>query len=319
MSKVSVFRLPVGQHIEPDGVAGYYIDLRSKAEAASWPPEWFPFPGFHRYIAIGQWGLGCFERYVSGEGEEWLTAAIGAAEFLVGAQREDGGWAEPNDYPHTFRMQGPWLSGMAQGHCASLLVRVHGETAAAAWAESARLGLAPLKRAVAAGGVEARLDGGTFPEEYPTNPHSYVLNGAIYAAYGIYDVWKGLGDTEAGEMFAATKKTLAENIHRWDLGYWSRYDLYPHPAVTNVASTSYHALHINQLQALDQIAPHPEFAGAAARFSEYATKWRNRSRAFVLKALFRLTVPRNHLLARRMPWAHAPHVTTGREPFHRGR
>ena len=34
MSKVSVFRLPVGQHIVPGGVAGYYIDLRSKAETA---------------------------------------------------------------------------------------------------------------------------------------------------------------------------------------------------------------------------------------------------------------------------------------------
>lgn len=307
MSRVSVFRLPVGQRIEPGSVAGYYIDLSTKAEAPRWPPAWFPFPGFHRFIAMGQWGLGCYERYAAGEGDEWLAGAVEAAQYLVEAQDSGGEWPEPKDYPHTFRMRGPWLSGMAQGHCASLLVRVHRETGSSSFARAARLGLRPLARPTAAGGVEASLDEGTFPEEYPTKPPSFVLNGAIYAVWGVYDVWRGLDNSEAGETFEATVETLAANIDRWDLGYWSRYDLYPHPGVTNIASASYHALHINQLRALHRIAPRSELSGAAARFEQYAASPANRALAFTHKALFRLVVPRNHLLARRLPWTHGPH------------
>jgi hypothetical protein len=314
MSKVSVFRLPVGQHIEPEGVAGYYIDLRSKAEAPSWPPEWFPFPGFHRYIAIGQWGLGCFERYVAGEGEEWLGAAVDAAKHLAGEQDPDGAWPEPCDYPHTLRMRGPWLSGMAQGHCVSLLIRAHREAPSSDLADAARLGLRPFSQPTASGGVEARLDGGPFPEEYPTNPSSFVLNGAIYALWGLYDVWRGLDDAEAAKGFEEMLDTLVRNIDRWDLGYWSRYDLYPHPGFVNVASSSYHALHINQLQALDRIAPRPELASAAARFERYAESPINRRRAFVHKGLFRLVVPRNHILARRLPWLHETHGRASSDP-----
>jgi heparosan-N-sulfate-glucuronate 5-epimerase len=308
MSKVSIFHLPVGQHIDPERVAGYYIDLRSKAETPTWPPAWFPFPGFHRYIAIGQWGLGCFERFVAGEGEEWLAPVVDAAQHLVDVQESDGAWPEPEDYPHTLRMRGPWLSGMAQGHCVSLLVRAHREAPSQALADAARAGLRPLTVPSVAGGVEARLDGGTFPEEYPTEPPSFVLNGAIYAVWGAYDVWRGLGDDDAGELFRAMVETLTSNIRRYDLGYWSRYDLYPHPGFINVASSSYHALHINQLQALNLLAPHPELADAAARFESYRESRFNRVRAFAHKGFFRLVVPRNHLLSGRLPWLHGYHA-----------
>jgi hypothetical protein len=313
MGKVSVFHLPVGQHIDPDGISGYYIDLRSKAEEPRWPPNWFPFPGFHRYIAIGQWGLGCFERYVAGEGDRWLVAALQSAKHLVEVQESDGAWPEPCDYPHTLRMKGPWISGMAQGHCISLLVRAHSEAPSAELARAAHLGLRPLTRPTAAGGVEARLDGGPFPEEYPTKPPSFVLNGAIYAIWGVYDLWRGLDDSAGGTLFGEMIETLARNIQRWDLGYWSRYDLYPYPVFVNVASPSYHTLHIHQLQALQRIAPRAEFADTAARFERYAANGLHRRRAFAHKGLFRLVVPRNHLLAGRLPWLRDSHSRQGSE------
>jgi heparosan-N-sulfate-glucuronate 5-epimerase len=311
MGKVSVFQLPVGENVDPEGVAGYHIDMRSKAHEPRWPPEWFPFPGFHRYIAIGQWGLGCFERYVAGEGDEWLEPVLEAAKHLVETQDADGSWPEPNDYPHTLRMRGPWLSGMAQGHCVSLLARAYRVAPSNDFADAARAGLKPLFLPTEEGGVEALLEGGTFPEEYPTHPASFVLNGAIYAAWGPYDVWRGLDDADAEQRFGQIVETLAANIHRWDLGYWSRYDLYPHPGFVNVASPSYHVLHINQLQALNRVAPNAEFAAAVECFEDYQAKRVNRMRSFAHKGLFRVVVPRNHLLAGRLPWLHEYHSRQG--------
>jgi hypothetical protein len=308
---VSSFRLPVGSHVEPGSVRGYYIDLREKAEVAGWPPPWFPFPGYHRYIALGQWGLAAVERHVAGEPGDWLEAAVRGGEYLVSEQigggARAGAWVEPESYPHTFRMRGPWLSAMAQGLCVSLLVRLHLQTGRDEFAEAAARGLAPLDVPTAEGGALALLDGRPFPEEYPTTPASYVLNGAIYALWGVYDVAVGLDDERAQGAFAAYVDTLALNIGRWDSGYWSLYDLYRHPGVRNIASLSYHTLHINQLRALHELAPREELALAADRFEGYSARRTARMRALAHKVAFRLVVPRNRVIGHRLPWLHPEH------------
>lgn len=298
-SRASVFTLPVGSHIAPGAVRGYYIDLRVKAEQPRWPaPELEPDP---RFIAVGQWGLGAYERYLHGEGREWLEAASAAGREAVESQRPDGGLPEPRLRPHTFPVEPPWLSAMAQGQCASLLVRLFQETQDESFAEAARRALDPLRRPVRDGGVMAPLGDGWWPEEYPSDPSSYVLNGGIFALWGAHDVAVGLRDESAASLFEDGLETLAANIGRWDVGFWSRYDLFPHPLV-NVASSSYHVLHVHQLEAMNRIAPRPELVEAERRWRDYLESPANGRRAFLRKAVFRLVVPRNRLLAGRLPW-----------------
>ena len=292
----------IGSRVTPGELGGYYMDFRFKAETPSWPPDWLQAPDRQLHVATAQWALGAYERYLHGEGDPWLAAATGAADHLIGQQRDDGAWPHGMPMPHTYRLDPPWLSSMAQGEGASLLVRVHKETGDDRYAEAAELALAPFRRPVAEGGVLADLDGDPFFEEYPTEPGSYVLNGGIYSMWGSYDVGLALDSREAKDEFERAVDTLARNLHRYDTGYWSLYDLYPHP-VPNIASSAYHALHIAQLRAMEPIAPRPEFAEMADRFSEYRESRRNRGRAFVRKSAFRLAVPRNRMLARRMPWS----------------
>jgi len=128
-----------------------------------------------------------------GEGEQWLQTAIEIARYLVAQQRTDGSWLNRADFEHTFPVKAPWRSGMAQGEGASLLVRVHTETGDATYADAARRALAPLGRAREDEGTLAWIDGRPWPEEYPTRRPSYVLNGAIFAWWGMRDVGVGLG------------------------------------------------------------------------------------------------------------------------------
>jgi heparosan-N-sulfate-glucuronate 5-epimerase len=284
---------PLGRFVATPAVRGYYLDFRVKTEVPTWPPPWFPFPGFHRFMGIAQWGLGAFERYVAGEGDAWLEAAARAAEHLVGEQQRSGplkgGWPEPFAYAHTFRTGANWLSAMTQGQCASLLVRVGEATNDDRLSTAAAAALHPLELDVAVGGVRSRLGDGVFLEEYPTDPPSHVLNGGIFALWGAYDVWRALGDTTAERIFGDATTTLAANMQRWDLGYWSRYDLYPHPVV-NVASPSYHTLHIDQLTALDSLAPGCGFLEAARRFESYRASRSSRGHALARKVYFRVRV-----------------------------
>jgi hypothetical protein len=119
-----------------------------------------------------------------------------------------------------------------------------------------------------------------------------VLNGGIFSLWGLYDVGVGLGDERAARGFEDGVDSLVASLHRWDTGWWSRYDLYPHPTA-NVASLAYHQLHINQLRAMNLIAPRDELLVVADRFESYQGRRLNRARAFAEKAMFRLRVPRN--------------------------
>lgn len=290
MTSESTFYPPeLGARIRPGQPDGYYVELRPKADGSAWPPAWLAEPAGHCFVAVAQYGLGCYERFLHGEGGSWLAAALQAGRHLVREQDEDGGWREPRDTRHTFRIRGPWLSAMAQGQGASLLVRLHAETGEEQLAEAARAALGPLGVPAADGGVLALLDGHPFPEEYPTEPPSFVLNGGVFALFGVYDVAAGLGDAAAERELGELVDGLAANIDRWDTGSWSRYDLYPHPVV-NVASSRYHRLHVTQLAALGLIAPRPELERARERFERYAASPAKRVQAFARKALFRLVV-----------------------------
>jgi hypothetical protein len=299
-SSAKSFFLPLGPAIDADGVRGYPIDLRVKAQTPSWPPaELANAPD--SYVGIAQYGLGAYERWLAGSGEEWLASAQAVGQHLVDRQQADGSWLHPKPFPHTFPLGAFWRCGMAQGEAASLLVRLHLAFGDPVLADAAVRALAPLSLPREQGGVCALLDGRPWPEEYPTDPPSFVLNGAMFALWGMRDVGVGLGDAAASQAFQEGVDSLAANLHRYDNGWWSLYSLYPHPVI-GVASSFYHDLHINQLQAMDLLATRPEFRPTRIRWAAYAQSPWNRRRAFASKAVFRMIVPRNHLLARRMPW-----------------
>lgn len=293
--------LPLGSQVRPGELAGYYIDFSRKPETPHWPPQWM-IGGEANHVVAAQWGLGCFERHLGGEGEEWLTAGLAVARHFLDEQGRDGTWPHKKPMRHTYRLEPGWLSAMAQGEGASLLARAHAATGDDRFGEAALLALRPMALSTAAGGVSARLGDGWFPEEYPTRPPSFVLNGGIFALWGYYDVAVGLGDEDARRRFEAGVDTLAANIHRWDTGAWSRYDLVPR-RIVNVASSFYHALHIDQLRAMQMIAARPALGAAAERFEAYRGSRANRVGAFSRKVLFRTLVPRNPLLAHRSPFA----------------
>ncbi|MDX6651774.1 MAG: hypothetical protein QOJ38_555 [Solirubrobacterales bacterium] len=302
LSTAGSLPLGVGRQIRPGAVHGYYIDFTSKADEPVWPPPWLPPRDEQLHVEVTQWGLGCFERFLAGDGDAWLDAAAAAADHLIEHQEASGGWPHLQPMPHTYAIEAPWLSAMAQGEAASLLVRLHGARGEERFAEAALRALEPMALPVAEGGVRDELDGVPFLEEYPTAPGSHVLNGAIFALWGYYDVGVGLDEAAARHDFQECVDALAARIDRFDNGRWSLYDLFPHP-LPNVASGAYHTLHIDQLRALERIAPRAELKQARERFELYRESRAKRWRAFAEKVAFRLAVPRSRLLTGRLPWS----------------
>lgn len=299
------FDPPLGRHWEPGRPVGYYIDFSLKVSEPRWPPIWMPPLESQWHVATVQWGLGALERFLNGDGDAYLNAAHGVAEYLLDLQHRegphDGGWRQLNPMDHTYRIDPPWLSGITQGEGASFFARLHRRTGDERYADAARRALRPMGVPVAEGGLLADLDGAPFVEEYPSDPPSFVLNGAIFSLWGYHDVHALLGDADAGATFDRLTDAMARNMWRFDTGEWSLYDLYPH-VLPNLASPAYHLLHIKQLRILDQLAPRPQLEQAVERFERYRSSPRRRRKAVARKVAFRLAVPRNPVLAHRLPW-----------------
>jgi heparosan-N-sulfate-glucuronate 5-epimerase len=315
--RVYSFDLPLGSHLRAGETRGYPIDFRVKSQSPRWRPGPRANPSKLPHVAIAQRGLGCYERYLAGEGDDWRDAALGIAEWLIDHQqtggRLDGAWFHNYTFPHTLPVRAPWVSAMAQGEGASLLVRMHRETDDDRFADAALRAVLPMEIPSRDGGARAELDGGTFLEEYPTDPPSCVLNGGIFAIWGCFDVAQELGDERARRLLEASVDTLVANLDRYDIGYWSRYDLFPYPVI-NVASPAYHRLHIEQLKAMSLLTGRPEFNLAVSRFEGYLERRANRARALLGKGLFRVLIPTNRVLAGRFPWDRAIREPASKPP-----
>ena len=138
-SSARSFSLPAGNRFGSQGVRGYYIDLSVKAEEAVWPHESLGRLEDRLWVRVHQWGLGAYERYLAGEGEQWLQNAVDVGEYALSQQVEggarDGLWLNRLPYTKTFQLAAGWPSAMAQGEGASLLTRLYLETRDERYAE----------------------------------------------------------------------------------------------------------------------------------------------------------------------------------------
>jgi hypothetical protein len=184
----------------------------------------------------------------------------------------------------TYGVQAPWYSAMAQGQIASVFARVAESTGDAADAELAIAAIQPLLRPTHLSLVALTPEGPVL-EEAPSDRPSRILNGWIFALVGLHEVGEGLHDTAAAEAFREGIVTLESSLPLYDVGWWSRYSLFPHRFV-DLAKPFYQRLHVAQLDALHRLTGVDDFAKASIRWAAYDRPL-PRSRALAQKAVFR--------------------------------
>lgn len=271
---------PVGQRFTDAPLNGYFIDFRAKttSRTAATPTRLSP-------AALAQLALGWWERAIAGEPSA-LPRFLDTAELLRRtAQSTPQGslWAYEADLPK-YGVRAPWYSAMAQGQIASVFARVAESTSDAADAELAIAAIQPLLRPTHLSLVALTPEGSVL-EEAPSDRPSRILNGWIYALIGLHEVGEGLHDAAAAEAFGEGIVTLERSLPLYDVGWWSRYSLFPHRFV-DLAKPFYHRLHVAQLDALHRLTGVDDFAKASVRWAAYDRPL-PRSRALAQKAVFR--------------------------------
>ena len=124
-------------------------------------------------------------------------------------------------------------------------------------------------------------------EQYVTRPPSHILNGFIWALWGVYDYARFTGDILVRARFDKCVATIESALPEYDNGHWSLYEL-PGGGTPMASSRDEHALHIAQLRVLERITGLSTFKVFADRWQRYLDSPVNRTRARLEKAAFKL-------------------------------
>lgn len=278
----------------------YYMLFREKADyAGHYDSNGIPMLDYrgviglqYNPIAIAQWGLANYNQFC--ETREGIRAqkTLKAADWLCDhlEQNPHGLWVWNHHFDWDYRdtLKAPWYSGLAQGQGVSLLLRAHAHTRDDKYVQAADQAFAALTRPIADGGVlfedeEKNL----WIEEYLVDPPTHILNGFMWALWGVLDFWRARAAAQAKGIFDRGVETLVRNLRRYDTGYWSLYEQ-SGTRLRMLASPFYHRLHIVQLQAMAQLTGETEFTKVAERWETYTRYRTNRTRALIAKGAFKL-------------------------------
>jgi heparosan-N-sulfate-glucuronate 5-epimerase len=278
----------------------YYMPFRQKAEYDSFFDEnGVPLLNYggkigkqYNPIAVAQYGLGNFNLYKQTGNETLKRKALIQASWLVENLIEnDKGipvWMHNFDWNYVEKLKAPWYSGLAQGQGISLLVRIFKLTGDKKYRDTSEKAFISLTTEVEDGGViSADKEGNIWIEEYLVTPPSHILNGFIWALFGVYDFYLLTKTESVRTLFEEFIKTIEKNLYKFDTSFWSLYDL-SGKNEKNLASPFYHNLHIVQLEILYKITDMEIFRKYSQKWKLYREKLTNRTRALVQKGLFKI-------------------------------
>ncbi len=237
-----------------------YIDVTEK--------DYVYFP-----ISIGQMGLSVYHTYLRSKLGQDKQRFLKFAEWFrtqAVVEKELGArWLTDVPLPQ-YQNPGPWPSAFSQSRAISILLRGYQLTENEKYFQLAEEALRSFTKPVSEGGVTSFTTHGPFYEEYTAEQPTLVLNGMIFALFGIMDFTRVYPENAtAKQLFDDGINTLENILPEFDMGYWTRYNLcqakwYPE---IDPATVGYQRLHISQMDVLYR------FTGNGI-FNEYANKFR---------------------------------------------
>jgi heparosan-N-sulfate-glucuronate 5-epimerase len=174
-----------------------------------------------------------------------------------------------------------WSSAMAQGEAISVLLRAERVKPSAGYADAALRAANPFFYDVDGGGVAWRDADDLFFEEIANRHAPHVLNGCIYALWGLWELWKQTGDPAQERLVEACADTLRRWLPSYDTGWWTLYSrMRSASGRPHVATLKYHQFHIAQMRVLAKMFDEPSFDEAARRWTSYVERRECRARLF---------------------------------------
>ncbi len=283
-----------------DQLGQYYMRFAEKADyPGPFDPRGVPMLNYrggiglqYNPIAVAQYGLGNYNLFSQTGKPERRENFLNASDWLVANLERNAYslwvWNHHFDWEYRDTLKAPWYSGLAQGQGVSLLLRAHRETGKVIYLDAAQRAFESLLRPVHEGGVLfTDAHGDRWIEEYLVSPPTHILNGMIWALWGVHDYFLATSDPAARTLFDQVVQTLRRNLELYDVGFWSLYEQ-SGTRLKMIASPFYHRLHIVQLTVMHQLTGMEIFLQYAERWQRYAKSRAKRAAALCYKSAFKL-------------------------------
>lgn len=279
----SAVKQGVGKCYSKEKIHGYYNDLTGKvSSAALLDSNGIPVnivssgETVYSLVTIMQYALGCYDLYILEKNESYKAQFLNLARYILSHQEENGKW----DARSSIGSIKGNSSCMAQGQGCSILLRAYQMTSDNQYWRAAQKAISFMILPSAKGGTAVYQGDELSFEKYPPQDGvtSSVLNGWIFALFGLYDYILHTGSIEHQELMAQSSKTLEKKLPLYDRGFWSDYDL-----TGTISSPAYHNVHISLLSVLAELVDSQIMRYYAKRFMKYEKSPLNRARAIVIK------------------------------------
>lgn len=182
---------------------------------------------------IAQYALANYNFFLKTGQLDYKDQFLKQAEYLIHNFDEKGqdsiGYPYHFDYS-SYELKSPWYSALAQGQIISVLTRVfymQGDARALAIIRGTKNFLVtPTDQ----GGLLTHTpEGYVWLEEFPTEQPSLVLNGFVFAIFGLYDYLNIFPDDQkTKDLYNECLISLKESMQFYDTGSWVKYQRFPY-------------------------------------------------------------------------------------------
>jgi hypothetical protein len=215
----------------------------------------------HHYTTISSYSFGLWELYLLYGKDEHRNQLLKNADYILSSGREFQETLLYLDYEDSSETNGTPCA-MNQGEVISTLCRAYILTEKEAYLNTALVAAKAFLVEDSVGGIMKRINGNSwFLEGGKT-----ILNGHIYAAYGMHELFLVTSDEWVKKAFDSGYNALINKISEFDNGYWSWYWI---DEPKYIASAMYHNLHILQLRFMNEVQPNKQLLEIASRFQSY--------------------------------------------------
>lgn len=175
----------------------------------------------------------------------------------------NGQWQFGFDLPSR-DLKAPWISALTQSQGISVLLRKYQLSNDQRYLDVATKALQYLRKPLEEGGLSKKMSKGVFYEEYPNiKKPSHVLNGHIWALFGLWDFYRVTGDEVAKKMFDDGVLALRTELSKYDFNCWS---VYSQDNSLDWVTGAYQQFIIEQLRVVSSIT-------SDTFFDNQANKW----------------------------------------------
>lgn len=243
-------------------------------------------------IAIAQYALGHYNLYKRTGDRKHLDIFIKEADWLVNnlVPNEKGVyvWYHHFDWEYREGLKAPWYSGLSQGNGLSVMVRAYQLTKDERYRIAAeRVYISLITEIKDGGAMFTDINGDIWIEEGILDPPTHILNGFMWALWGIYDYYLFTKDENIKRTFDRFVITLKKNLPKFDVGIWSLYELVP-TRIKMIASHFYHSLHVVQLMVMYKLTSDEFFLKYHKKWDVYQKNRIYRFLSLIWKAAFKL-------------------------------